>query len=478
MKEFFWSLTIAIAAGIAMNGCSSDSDGSAAADQWFDNAFAEGFALSSPLATSSSSMKKQRSVVGTLSIDSSAPPADKAASLAAVASGSSCQVALPALTGLGQNANCYGPSVNYSNHPDGAPAAGTLPTGDLGLWAATEVATTEACAAAQINTLMESVSTYVDAALALEASAVCVLDGSSTALPSSGASVDFTSDFQTPFTTSNPSATLSSATVEANSSGFYEFVFQGTTDGVKTFDVRVRINKTSSTAFEGRIFGFFTTADMDGFDVSFERSGNNGSARALAGTYQTATSYSDLFDSNDYLDLADSAWSGNMNQAIINVDLTTNVGQFSYAWQAGSGDDKTRVFNAYTQASGSIVSGCGFFGYGDDFETNYSLNTNQIDGFICNWAGPGNDHSMGGTTGIAQKQCFDLNTSNGLFEEDASKRAITYAPNVACDDTDGFTYDWPTHSGDGATNDLITLSSDVEYGSYTAPTAPTLSTGM
>ena len=62
--------------------------------------------------------------------------------------------------------------------------------------------------------------------------------------------------------------------------------------------------------------------------------------------------------------------------------------------------------------------------------------------------------------------------------ENVSKRAINYAPTVSCNDTTAMTYDWPTHSGDGATNNLVNLSTDLDFPSYTAPTAPTLDTGF
>ena len=210
--------------------------------------------------------------------------------------------------------------------------------------------------------------------------------------------------------------------------------------------------------------------------MTFSRSGTSLATRLVAGTWNSGTSSDSMIDSNGDIILDDS-WSGNMNQAIVNMDTSTGLGSVSAAWQAGSGDSNTRVFNAYTATSGSSTIGCGFFGYGADFDSDYSNNTNTIDGFICNWAGPGNDHSMSGTTGKGQKQCFTQ--TSGVFAEDTSKRAITYAPTVSCDDTDGsFTYDFPAHSGDGATNDLVTLSGDSDFSSYTAPSAPTLDSGI
>ncbi|MCB9094382.1 MAG: hypothetical protein H6621_04860 [Halobacteriovoraceae bacterium] len=480
MKTTVWTITVLFLLAILNNcgdGSGGDNQGSSSGSGSWSSLYPDSFAVSSILSSGSGSSIVTAEAPSELGGDESL--AEKAAFLEAIAEGSSgtgCRIALPTnLNGFSGSADCYGPQVNYANHPDGVGGSGNLPTGDLGLWEATEGATTEACAAAQINTLMTTTSKYIDAALMVEASSLCVLDSDSVAIPGVGSTVTFTESFEDSIQADNPSATVSSATVTQESTGVYLFNITGTTDGVKAYTVNVKLKKTSDTDYEGKIYGYFTSMDKDAFSASFTRDGSDLAVRMLAGSWLTSVDDTDIIDTNGDLKL-DESWNGNMNQAIINMNVDTQVGSISYGWQAGPGDDKIRVFNAYSAASGSTVTGCGFFGYGNEFVATYASNTNAIDGFICNWAGPGNDHSMATTSNKAQKQCFTRNNSTGVFEEVGAKTAITYAPTVSCDDTDGaFTYDWPTHSGDAATNDLVNTTTDTDYSSYTAPTAPTLS---
>lgn len=169
----------------------------------------------------------------------------------------------------------------------------------------------------------------------------------------------------------------------------------------------------------------------------------------------------------------------NINHGIFNVHPDTWVGNVSYAWQAGSGDSNTRVFNVIVSAT----AGCGFFGYGGAFNTTTgTAPSNAITNMICNWAGPGNQHT--GLTGKAQKQCM-TKSSAGVFAIDSTKNNISYAPVNSCSMTAGqlgangsaFGYKLTSASYPGTqpavTNDLVTLASDTDYATYTAPTAPT-----
>jgi len=459
------------ALAVVVLSCGSDSPTS----QWAST-FPSGMAVAS--LTAATAARGVRATARATALEGDETFSEKAEVFEAIltkAAAGGCNITLPNLGGFSARAECYGPQVNYANHPNGSGGSGQFPTGDLGLWEATEGGT-EACASAQINELMATTSIYIDTALMLEASAICLLDTAGTAIPSVGGSADFTSDFETSLKVNNPSATATNASVTQTATDLFEYSFSGTTDGAKAYDVTIRIKKTDASTYQGRIFGYFTTMNKDAFSTTFSRSGTDLKVRMVAGSWLGAAADSSIFSSGGDL-IQDDSFHGSMNQAIVDVNLDTLAGNLSYAWQAGSGDDKTRVFNAYTTVSGSDVSGCGFFGYGNDFEADYASNTNAIDGFICNWAGPGNDHSMSSTSGKAQKQCFQSDSS-GVMAEVTGKRAITYAPNVACNDTTAFTYDFPAHSADGATNNLITLSSDPDYASFSAPSAPTLDSGI
>lgn len=496
------SLSIAAIAVLTFQACGGGSSGSAASTAWLES-FAQGLAISSPTATSSSSASvlsadKARLLSETNTVDPKADAATKSAALEAIAKGetAACTVYLPNLGTLGQNADCYGPQVAYSDHVDCAGAAGctpdggtadadgndspndtdgddTLPTGDLGIWDAA-ASSGEACAAAQMNQLMSNASAYVDASLLMQAAAVCVLNSNGTALPGTGETVDFTSSLSGQVQSNSGTPTISSATVTPAGEG-YEFNISGTSDGAREFSVTIRhvSENADNTNFKGVIYGNFNTQNKDAFSVVYNKTGDDVKAKLAAGSWSSDTASSDIFDSDGIMNVGGS-FQGNMNYALINANLETGVGTTSYAWQAGSGDDKTRVFNVYTAAGDSGLEGCGFFGFGGQFSATLSQNDNGIDGFICNWAGVGNDHSMSGTSGWAQKQCFAQN-SEGLFAENVSKRKIRYWPSVACSGGSGMALSpYPDHNSGGAstTSDLVSdLAGDTDFStSYTAPT--------
>ena len=86
---------------------------------------------------------------------------DKVARLEAVLNSddiNQCHKAIPKkMKGSGGSyVSCYGPELAYVNHPSDNSSDGTLPTGDLGIWAAYNDNTTEeACSVGQMNLLMD-----------------------------------------------------------------------------------------------------------------------------------------------------------------------------------------------------------------------------------------------------------------------------------------------------------------------------------
>jgi hypothetical protein len=178
-----------------------------------------------------------------------------------------------------------------------------------------------------------------------------------------------------------------------------------------------------------------------------------------------------VFDASGHFELA-SNWSGNIAQGIFDMDAaSTTTGNASFAWQAGSGDSHARVFNVFTEGTPTALEGCGFFGYGPRFDRAASaLPDNSISTFICNWAGPSNNHT--GMPGHAQKQCMSQGSS-GLFEPTES--AITYAPVNACSATSSFSHKLRAETSYGSTpltSALVELATDGDFATYRAPVAP------
>jgi len=414
----------------------------------------------------------------------------------AAASDSACQITLPLFTADVTNPNCYGPDLDYINHPDGAPAAGQLPSGDLGIWTATEVSG-EACAAAKINSLMDTTGLKVDYVMLLAASMNCIMTLNGTALPSiDGDTVTLTTDLNTAIQVFNPDVTITTATIEnladvtdtdatVRDVFQYYIVSEDTTSGTTattTSYMKHMPTATDNSTYKGKLWSEIDSAmsagDKNAYSITYEKSSANTLIyKMLSADYMPYATSMTLFTTTGDIDIT-GGWTGGMAQAILNVNDTTGYGDSSYGWQAGPGDSNARIFNTHTEAG----IGCGFFGYGTNFDTTTGTATdNVIDGFICNWAGPDNDRSVSTTANMAQKQGMTVNATTGIFEVDATKDNITYAPDNSCNGDGTFATKLTTettYTVAPLANDLVTLATDTDFATYTAPTAPDLPSGF
>lgn len=460
-------------------GLASCGGGSSISD--WANSFASGLAIASPTAQKTSSVVVN-DAAAPKNLDASADFAAKTAVFdAVVAATGTCAISLPTLNGFGNKATCYGPEVNYTNHQDGADASpARLPSGDLGFWTATNGSNSEACAAAQMNSVVSSVSAYIDTAMALQAMAICTEKAKSAEVPSEGDTIDMKADLSATIATLTNAPTLTTASVKADSDDQFTYKFTGTKGGGEfSITVTHKVKNDDNTKFEGRIYGYFNVnSKKDAFSVTYTRDGATLNAQAYTGSWNSATNVASIFASNGDLVLSDNG-QGNINQHIFNINKDSGEMNVSSGWQAGDQDSHKRVLHGYTKVSSGVLGGCGFFSYGPDFQATLANNTNAISGFICNWAGPANqNHSTQATNnaGKAQKQCFSQNASTGVFEEVTAKRAIMYAPTNSCNDTSSMTWTpMATGTADGLTNNLVTLGSDSDYSIFTAPTAPSIS---
>jgi hypothetical protein len=457
---------IIVSCGGSSGGTTPTATSSSSALTW-STAFPTGMVVSSPTANSSTSL-------AATSLSSSATFSEKKAifeTLETTTSSASCIINLPTISSLGQRATCYGPSISYTDHLDAA-GSGTLPTGDLGLWERTEGSTGVACAAAQLNTLIDSASSYIDNAMGLAASVACLARVNSLSIPAEGASLDMTSTIQTALTAASSSVTVSSVTA-TQEDGAMKIVMTASLPGSKTITLTTKHKEASSSSFQGLMWGSVTGTNKDAFSLRYKLASSRYNIEFSAGTFSSGTSDSTIFPSVGSMALT--GFFGNMNHALYDISSIDGTGNISFAWQAGSGDSNTRVFNAYVDSNAGVRSGCGYFGFGSGFSSTASSNTNAISKFICNWAGPGNSHT--GLSGRAQKQCFS--EVSGKLAPVSAQSFINYAPINACETgTPGtFTYTYPTHYASVvSTHQLITLSTDSEYSAnYTAPAIPTIS---
>ncbi|GAB3524438.1 hypothetical protein [Photobacterium alginatilyticum] len=411
----------------------------------------------------------------------------------------------------GTNAACYGPNLLYQDHPDGAGGSGELPGGDLLMWLE-EDTTGHACAAAQMNSRLAGTRDQSMGALMVIASMVATANANSIALPAAGASITLTSEMNA---LSVLNVTFNSVTLSQTSTNewSYEVDLTYTRSGVAD-NIIIGLEHTSSgtrNQYSGVLF-----YRVDGDQSDFPGGNCTSSDRTLNGslrydrnslTDMSIQSRTGIFcgsgvngltsgagddtdnmvDASLYYDAgsAPNGWSENFNIFVANFDPSQLSGQYAYVWQAGAGDSHSRVFNVGINAH-SPLDGESYAGYGE----RVGSSVGEVQGLICNWAGPGNSHSL---QELAQRQFITQDPTTGLFDASigAGSADITYAPTNSCDyggsgsfiydvDADGDLSD-ETHAA--VTSDLMqpvdtdldgtaTIEEKIASRGYTLPIAP------
>jgi hypothetical protein len=367
------------------------------------------------------------------------------------------------------NAGCYGPALPYRNHPDGAdPADPRLPSGDLGLWTRTDSASGDVCAAAQLDARMGSISQRGNLGLMTLASLINVANAAGKALPAAGASLTLTSDMNSAFSASGLS--FSSATMAQSAAAVWTYAVQfAFTDAHGLpHNAEISLSHTpgaSTTQYAGRLTYAVTRDSSDlrncpaisagTVDVGtlvyrrssqtaaslVQREGNycgTGTVGSLASSVADFTADGQLDPAGKWT--GSKGWANDFNRFGARYDPTTSQGAYAFGWQAGQGDGNSRLFNIglnYNAAT-ELRDGEAYFGHGDDIATS----DGQIQGFICNWAGPGHSHRL---SDYFQRQSISFNAATGQWElalGAPSSSNILYAPTNSCSDAgSGFEYD-------------------------------------
>ncbi|QQR89593.1 MAG: hypothetical protein IPJ88_15570 [Myxococcales bacterium] len=369
-------------------------------------------------------------------------------------------------------ANCYGPTVKYSSHPDemgggGGSADGQLPGGDVGIWLESE-SSGEACAAAELNSLLSGLSSQGLAALKALAALAYVAFNENGALPAAGDSADLTAAMN--------AAGLSDTTfIHANlgqpetDTWSYELEFDLTRNS-DTHRVYVNLehHALGTDNYDGKVFYRIggSSSDFPGGNCAASSRTLNGSlwyelasANDLKVQSRTATYCGENIDgrvvdssTGDYGQLDPNkripddseGWSENFNLFVGNFDPSNSSGTYTFAWQAGAGDSNTRVFqigiNDFEAPDGEA-----YFAYGAPMHQF----TGEILGMICNWAGPGSNHSL---QDYAQRQFVEFDAAAGIFVQPEGGSDILYAPTNSCsyDGNGNFLYDT---NADGSLDD-------------------------
>jgi hypothetical protein len=328
---------------------------------------------------------------------------------------------------------CYGPAVDYENHPDssGGTEDGQLPTGDLGLWVENEPSTGEACAAAKLNELVAKAAYNVDLAIGSMTMMICTSALLGKELPTdSNATLDLTHALGN---LPNGNITVEKAIIKkanlTNGDG-YQTELEATINSqpIKLSVIHDAQNNKGLMKIETMESSHNGGNDTRGTSVVYELPNTSVKYKMISSRAQPQGASDPVVSyANDGQISLQAGEDIHIMQAEIND--ADGYGSLAYAWKAGGNDDHYRALNVVTEATGN-GTGRAYYGYvpsptAGSETINLDLNHSSA-GMICNWAGPGNDHS---TNNKVQYQALAIN--NG--EWTATSSNIVYAPTVSCD---------------------------------------------
>lgn len=474
----FSLITVAVLGlGACLGGSSSSKDEDDDSGPVTTTAFPNGLALASPTAQSSDSSPRLVAAanVGAATAYSGSVYARATSTISDLLAGTASAASVFDANLLMQNgsrAECYGPTLDYTSHPNAGaePANGEFPSGDLGIWQEHD-ADGNACAAAELNAQLNGVSNRTIMGLMGLASMINVAKAASIALPSAGNSVDLLTEMNAvgivniTFTTAMLSLSADGTTWSYSLALTFAQPNMGG-NGTTNRDIVLSLTHkpgASENEFEGMFTyqvdsnlvggncGMVTTATTNG-TLYYKRT----SATAMfvnsreggycgSGVSAGTTTDADIDPTETYLFLDGNktynngananGWANNFAAFSGAFNPGTQEGNYVYAWQAGGMDDHSRVFQLGMNAD--AADGEAYFGFGDPVGTS----DGSILGMICNWAGPGNNHTP---SPYAQRQFFTFNATSGVFEVAAGGSDIVYAPTNSCayeGSPSGFAYD-------------------------------------
>ncbi len=485
---------LSAAASTAFLGCSSTSSDSVSSSvsAALSSIMASDMVVASPVANRTTT-QSLGAVEALATLESTATPEEKKTALTTLlaATASSCAITLNIVSS--GNANCYGPSVNYTQHEFNA-SSGSWPGGDLGIWEESE-SSGEACAAAQLNQRIKGVASLSDLGTFVVGGMACVAKKNSLSLPGIGETVDLASAMSGLVTINGSAVTVTTASLarEANDSSGNPVRVASLvgSSGTKVYNIRLKHVTTNATetTYKGKVSVSIAVSDgtkpgncssssatgyTDAISVAYEKSADT-SAKFELKTANFCGSDADPFVSttNSTVDLTKrldgstpKGWGNNAHYMLADFDPATYLGVYRYAWQAGTGDSHTRTFNAKVE-NATAATGTAYFGFGPTIQST----PGSIDGMICAWTGP--EASNHTSVSKVQKQVMALDTASGKFI--SSSANITYDPVNDCEATGVMAMNWnggaSTRNVSDTTENLAALS-DVAATIGTAPTAP------
>jgi hypothetical protein len=290
-------------------------------------------------------------------------------------------------------------------------------------------------------------------------------------LPSAGTSIDIKTQTAAALAPASLPATVDTATLSLDSTGktfTYRLVLASTATGASAKRGEMILRHTPGTTFSDysgllQVAGFALDNDvafgcddqMDGGNfkvarvstLSYSRASNAMSfasrsshycGHPTAGVGANDAAQVASFDAKGELDPkvkvpgrsrgATLGWRGDYTRYAGDFDKTTAEGKFLLAWQAGPNDSHSRALaatGALNAATGDRTIK-GFFAYADEISN--AGTAIDLQGMICNWAGPGNSHAP-----KLRFQSQVATLASGATAYTLGSSLITYAPTVKCD---------------------------------------------
>ncbi|HEX5355808.1 MAG TPA: hypothetical protein VFW93_06305 [Aquabacterium sp.] len=387
-------------------------------------------------------------------------------------------------TSARSHASCYGQTVAYTNHDNASGTNGTLPSGEVAIWRATDNSSTpQACAAAEVSAQTQGFSAQThQAVLLMAAMRQLVAANTSVALPAAGGATDVTSRVSTLLTPLLSGTTVQSATVSLNAdSSEYTYRLQLTRgSGTSAQSLEISMLHTPADTdlhYAGTLriaLGYLSTDASIGcadqidsgtsrykvarlVSVGYNRQDQWLSLRLRAGQYCGNATGSNQFEA-----LAATVMSGELDPAVYlagsvrgstlgwrqgfvrmgnDVLASAQTSDFILAWQDQplGGASRARLFAGHSSLdSGTQARSLALFhGYTNDI----SITDGTMMGMVCNWNGPGSTRTL---QNAFQYQALTLGSSATGWTLGTS--SIAYAPTNSCSASNSMSFDT---NGDG-----------------------------
>lgn len=391
------------------------------------------------------------------------------------------------LLASGARPNCFGPSLNYTSHPDStsssssssssassssSSSSGQLPGGDLGIWQETDGAGS-ACASVTLNGQMDGVSNMTSTAL-VALGGLAQQAHAASKMPASGACSDLTTEMNALGVSGLTFSSASLCKAATTKVWTYNLAFSFTGGDAKSHDATLVLTHTAGSTpatYSGSLQWSVTKANPGGNcgsatdvtrlgSLSYQRAGSAAMTNVMrSGQYcgkLTAAARAAEYSTDGQLNPA-GTWADDFSRFGAAYDPSNLDGYFGYGWQAGRNDSNTRILSV--GINGTTQKGEAWYGFGDAI----SVSDGSIKGFICSWAAPGSTHFL--QTSYAQRQAIQYNSTTSKWESTTGGSNIRYAPTNSCTYSGtGFWYDRDlSQANNESTSDIQVLGTESDF---------------